>query len=318
MFLNRTGLTPALWLTVLLLCALMPGCGGGKNSSGGGPTPGPTVSPPPSVASHVFLVVLENHSFNQVIGSPSMPYLNSLASQNSLATNYFGNAHPSIGNYFMLTTGVIESTDDAFTGTVTDDNLVRALSAAGKTWKAYFQSIPSQGYLGPDVFPYLRHHNPFSYFSDVQSSMAEAANIVPLSQLSTDMSANALPAFGFVKPDVEHDAHDCPGGGAACADSDRLAAADAWLQQNIDPLIKSQAFSGGVLIITWDEGQPSDPANGGGQVATMLLGNGVKTKFTSGTMFQHQSTLRLILDLLGVTNHPGASATAPGMGEFFQ
>jgi hypothetical protein len=132
------------------------------------------------------------------------------------------------------------------------------------------------------------------------------------------MAANALPAFGFVKADVEHDAHDCPTGGETCADSDRLSAADAWLQQNIDPLLKSQAFSGGVLIITWDEGQPSDPANGGGQVATVLVGNGVKTGFRSSTMFQHQSTLRLILDLLEVSDHPGASATAPSMGEFFQ
>jgi acid phosphatase len=263
-------------------------------------------------------VVLENHSFNQVVGSPSMPYLNSLASQGALATNYFGNAHPSIGNYFMLTTGVLESTDDAFAGTVSDDNIVRALTGAGKTWKAYFQSIPSQGYLGPDVFPYLRHHNPFSYFSDVQGSAAETANIVPLSQLTADMGANALPAFGFVKADVEHDAHDCPGGGETCADSDRLAAADAWLQQNIDPLLKSQAFSGGVLIVTWDEGDATDLANGGGQVATVLVGNGVKAGFTSATMFQHQSTLRLILDLLGVSDHPGASATAPSMSEFFQ
>jgi acid phosphatase len=263
-------------------------------------------------------VVLENHSFSQVIGSPSMPYLNSLVSQGGLATNYFANAHPSIGNYFMLTTGVVESTDDNFAGTITDDNLVRALTCAGKTWKAYFQSIPSQGYLGPDVFPYLRHHNPFSYFSDVQGSASETANIVPLSHLGGDMAANALPAFGFIKADVEHDAHDCPGGGTTCPDSERLVAADSWLQQNIDPLLKSQAFSGGVLIITWDEGQPSDTANGGGQVATLLVGNGVKAGFTSATMFQHQSTLRLILDLLAVSDHPGASAAAPGMAEFFQ
>lgn len=319
MFPIQIRLWPVSWLAVLLLCSLIPGCGGGKSSSGGPtPTPGPTVSPPPSATSHVFLVVLENHSFNQVIGSPSMPYLNSLAGQGALATNYFANAHPSIGNYFMLTTGVVESTDDAFAGTVTDDNIVRALTGAGKTWKAYFQSIPLPGYLGPDVFPYLRHHNPFSYFSDVQGSAAETANIVPISQLTTDMGANSLPAFGFVKPDVEHDAHDCPGGGETCADSDRLAAADAWLQQNIDPLLKSQAFSGGVLIVTWDEGDATDLANGGGQVATVLVGNDVKVGFTSATMFQHQSTLRLILDLLGVSDHPGASAMAPSMSEFFQ
>ena len=41
-----------------------------------------------------------------------MPYLNSLASQYDLATQYFANTHPSIGNYFMLTTGQPITFDD--------------------------------------------------------------------------------------------------------------------------------------------------------------------------------------------------------------
>src|SRR5690242_4320913 len=109
---KRDRLKPFSWLILLLFCALIPGCGGGKGSSGGGPTPtpGPTVSPSPTNTSHVFLVVLENHSFSQVIDSQFMPYLNSLVTQGGLATNYFAVIHPSIGNYFMLTTGVVEST----------------------------------------------------------------------------------------------------------------------------------------------------------------------------------------------------------------
>ena len=104
--------------------------------------PTPTTIP---AADHVFLVLLENHGFNQVIGSASMPYLNSLATSHSLATNYFANTHPSIGNYFMLTTGNIETNNDAFTGTVSSDNIPRAFAAAGKTWKAYMESLPSVG-----------------------------------------------------------------------------------------------------------------------------------------------------------------------------
>ncbi|MGH9565713.1 MAG: alkaline phosphatase family protein, partial [Candidatus Angelobacter sp.] len=133
----------------LSVLALLLGCGGNSRIGGGsGPTPTPT--PSTSSTAHVFLVVLENHSFSQVIGISAMPYLNSLATQNSLAANYFANTHPSIGNYFMLTTGQVHTNDDGFTGTVIDDNLARTLAAAGKTWKGYFQSIPSQGYLGPD------------------------------------------------------------------------------------------------------------------------------------------------------------------------
>ena len=86
--------------TFAVALAFLAGCGGstGNNNSSSNVLAVPA-------ASHVFLVVLENHGFSQVIGSPSMPYLNSLASQGALAANYFANTHPSIGNYFMLTTG---------------------------------------------------------------------------------------------------------------------------------------------------------------------------------------------------------------------
>ena len=87
--------------------------------------------------SHVFIVVEENHNFSSVIGSSSMPYLNSLANKYGLAMAYYANTHPSIGNYFMLTTGQIITNNDGFTGTVTADNVVRHLLAAGKAWKSY-------------------------------------------------------------------------------------------------------------------------------------------------------------------------------------
>ena len=177
-----------------------------------------TTNPPPpsATADHVFLVVLENHGFGQVIGNPVMPYLNSLATAHSLAADYFANAHPSIPNYFMLTTGNLETFDDSFTGTITDDNIVRALAGAGKSWKAYVESIPSVGYTGPDAGTYLKHHNPFAYLSDVTGSPAQAANMVPFSQLSADLAAGSLPNFVYVLPNSQNDAHDCPGGGTSC------------------------------------------------------------------------------------------------------
>jgi hypothetical protein len=118
-------------------------------------------------SNHVVVVLEENHSYSGVIGNSAMPYLNSLATQNALGTQYFANTHPSIGNYFMMTAGQIITNDDAFMDTVTADNMVRHLLTAGKTWKSYAEGLPSVGYTGGDVFPYDRHHNPFSYFSDV-------------------------------------------------------------------------------------------------------------------------------------------------------
>jgi phosphatidylinositol-3-phosphatase len=298
------------------------GCGGGSISSnlgGGGGSGSGNALPTPD---HVFVVVMENHSFSQVIGSASMPYLNSLATAHSLATNYFGNVHPSIGNYFMLTAGQLVTADDGFSGTVTDDNIERALIGAGKSWKAYMESIPSAGYLGPNVGFYLRHHDPFAYFSDNVDSLgkptAQAGNIVPFTQIQADLAAGTLPNFAFIAPNSVDNAHDCPGGASTCNDSDKLAAADAWLKANIDPLINNAALANSVFIITWDEGDLTDLTNLGGQVATVLVGTHVKAGFRSTTFYQHQHTLRLVLDLLKVGDRPGASSIAGSMNEFFQ
>ena len=81
----------------------------------------------------VFIVVAENQSYENVIGSSSMPYLNALANRYGLAVNYFANTQPSIGDYFWLTTGQVDTNDSNFAGTVSVDNIVRQVLAAGKT-----------------------------------------------------------------------------------------------------------------------------------------------------------------------------------------
>src|SRR5439155_1470362 len=91
------------------------------------------------------------------IGSSSMPYLNSLAQQYGLATQYYANTHPSIGNYFELATGQIITNNDSYSTIVTVDNIVRRLLAAGKTWKSYAEDLPSVGYTGGKSSAYDFH-----------------------------------------------------------------------------------------------------------------------------------------------------------------
>jgi hypothetical protein len=273
-------------------------CGGGLG--------GLKLGTPAPATNHVFLVVEENHSYSQVIGSSAMPYLNSLAAGNALATRYYADAHPSIGNYFMLTIGNIKTLNDSFSSTVTDDNVVRELVNAGKSWRSYAESLPNAGYTGGDQYPYLKRHNPFSYFSDVVGT-SQANNLVPFSQFASDVSSGNLPDFAFIVPNALNDAHD-----------GTLAAADQWLKNNIDPLIHSSVFqNGGLLILVFDESVSTDFSYGGGHVAAVLVGPKVKSGYQSTSLYQHQSTLRLVLSTLGVTSFPGASAAAPDMGEFF-
>lgn len=256
----------------------------------------------------MVVLVEENHGYSSVIGSAEMPYLNSLANQYGVATQYFANAHPSIGDYFMLTVGDTITNDNSFTGTVANDNVVRRLAAAGKTWKSYAESLPAAGYLGPDVPPYVKRHNPFPYLSDVVNDTAQAQNVVPFSALVTDLAAGQLPNFAFIVPNLNNDAH-----------QGSLAQADSWLKTNIDPLVTDGTFrASGVLMIVFDESDFGDTQNGGGHVAAVIVTAKAKPGYRSTTFYQHQSTLRLILEALGIAQLPGAAATAPAMSEFFQ
>lgn len=293
--------------TLLLQAA----CGGGGHSSvqaGTGKIP---------VVAHVFVLVEENHSYGSVIGNPVMPYTNSLAQKYALATQYYADRHNSLPNYFMLTVGDLVTTNDLYTGTVTEDNVVQALTSAGKTWKVYAESLPQPGFTAATNAPYARDHNPFTYFSDVLNSTSETANIVPFTRLAADLQNGSLPDYAMIVPNLANDGHDCPGEAATCSDDQKLSTVDTWVQTNVAPLINSTAFQNSLLIYTWDEGDVNDLANQGGHVATILIGAKVRAGFQSTTMYQHQSTLRLTMQLLGVSDFPGAAASAPDMAEFF-
>ena len=258
-------------------------------------------------AGHVFLVVEENHSYGSVIGSSSMPYLNSLAAKYGLATAYYANTHPSIGNYFMLTTGQVLTNNDSYMSTVTADNLVRHLLTAGKTWKSYAEGLPYAGYTGGNTGAYVRRHNPFSYFSDVVNSSVEKMNLVPFTQFAADRVNGRLPELSYIVPSIYNDGH-----------NGTLAAADSWLKSNIAPLVADPTFQqDGLLVIVFDESYDTDTAYGGGHVAMLVIGPKVNQAYKGASRYQHQSTLRLIGEALGLTSFPGAAAGANDMSAFF-
>ena len=55
--------------------------------------------------SHVVVVMEENHSYSEIIGSSQAPYINSLASKGALFTNSHAITHPSEPNYMAMSSG---------------------------------------------------------------------------------------------------------------------------------------------------------------------------------------------------------------------
>ena len=276
------------------------------------------LKPPELVGAHVFLVVFENQRFDVIVGRPPAPYINSLIAQGGLATQFFADTHPSIGDYFMLTSGQI-ITNDLFFGEIVDvDNLARLLGRNGVSWKAYMESLPSVGYTGDRAYPYVKSHNPFAFYSDIHFVPQQADNMVPFPQFASDLANHTLPSFSFIVPNQINDMHDCPPpGGPTCTNEDKIRLGDQWLQNNIGPLLQSPEFQkDGILIITWDESFDTDSTNGGGHIPVVVVGPGVKAGFQSTTMYKHESVLRLIEEKLTVPVSLGNSTAAPSMDEF--
>ena len=254
----------------------------------------------------------ENSEYSSVVGSSQWPNLNSLIRNGALATHYYANTHPSIGNYLMLTTGKVLTNDDNSTQVWNVDNIARRMLAQGVSFRIYAEGI-TQGYVGGNTGPYLIRHNPFALLSDIASNPQVAkAHLYPFTQFATDLANGNLPEFSFIVPDVNDDAH-----------NGTPQQADSWLESKVvQQLSNDSAFQpngDGVLIVDFDEGAMSVTSYGGGKVSAVFWGPAVKTGYTqqSTTVYQHPSMLRTVMQLLGLSNPPGAAASAPLMKEFF-
>ena len=122
---------------------------------------------------HVYVVALENRSYERIVGNSNMPYLNSLFQKGALATQFYANRHNSITNYFLVSSGVVPTTNEATTSTYDVNNLVRRLMSLGLTYKVYAQSLPYTGYAGVKSGPYLKRHTALPYYTDMGNSNNE-------------------------------------------------------------------------------------------------------------------------------------------------
>src|SRR5579871_4256347 len=160
-----------LWLT---------SCGGGKSSMANPFGAGTNAL---RTSKHVVMVMEENQGYSTVVGDTSAwPHLNGLFAKGALATNYYADAHPSIGNYFVLTTGQFVTLDDSSTTIENVDNIARRLLSNSVPFKVYAEGI-TQGYLGGDNGLYVIRHNPFALLSDVANNKQVAGQVLnPFSQ----------------------------------------------------------------------------------------------------------------------------------------
>jgi phospholipase C len=311
---------------------------------------------------HVIEIMMENQKYDTIIGNPSAPRINTLANTYGLATNYFGVTHPSEPNYVaniggdffgiqddnpFYCTPALAATDSLCAGTTVDHtvsalSLADQLTAAGKSWKGYFQNLPyvdpsavvSSGpnANGPYSFKwpsnsnalYASKHNPFINFTGTQNALSQ---MVPDNQLALDLMTRRLPNYSLVVPDQCNDMH----GTGGCSDpASLIQAGDAYVGTTVSEIMASPLWRHGnnAIAVTWDEDDFSDSGQagtgccgadpGGGHVATIVITNHGPRHLTDSTAYNHYSLLRTLEDAFGLTHlaHAG-DAVVPPMSRLF-
>ncbi|GIG55827.1 hypothetical protein Lfu02_01990 [Longispora fulva] len=304
---TATGTVPAGTRTVRLVLAFTWASGGAIDGyaddlsltlSAAVPTPTLTV-PASSVPGydHVFVVMMENSNYGDIIGNSAAPYINSLAGANTLLTQSYGITHPSDPNYVALAAGGLHGLSDnsILTTTINAPHLGTRVEDAGKTWKSYVENqngncdTTAHGHYYPDDVP-------FYYFKDMKTDAARcAAHWQPLTRMVTDLNSTATtPNFVWFAADGCDDMEDCG-----------TTAGDTWLKNTLPAIFNSPAWTTqrSLLIVTFDE--DAVKAFGPGypnHVPTILVGsqNTVKAGYQSAGRVDHYGILRTIDQALGL------------------
>ncbi|HEY0831372.1 MAG TPA: alkaline phosphatase family protein [Candidatus Dormibacteraeota bacterium] len=245
-----------------------------------------TASPSNTQPRHVFVIVMENHSIDEVRNAA---FTASLAAKYGVAENYHAVAHPSVPNYLALTSGSTWGFRDDSYHVLPQNDIGSQLTKASISWRAYMEGLGGAGCLESPV-PYDPGHNPFAYYGGRCPS-----NVVPHTALAGDLSGST-PMFSWITPDRCHDTHDCS-----------VSVGDDWLKQEVGLITNSSAWkSNGVLFITWDE----DDGSADNRVLTLVIAQGVSHR-SSQKNYTHYSLLATIEDLLGVGRLGEAANATP-------
>jgi hypothetical protein len=191
---------------------------------------------------HIFIIIEENHGYQQIIGNPNAPNFNRLAKTYGLASQFFGIVHPSEANYVAMiggdTFGIHD--DDAWyckpgatdrfcpeagrirayaDHTVPARSLVDQMSEHHLSWKGYYEDIPAPGSKAI-VYPdpqnpvpgspsalYASKHNGFINFKAVQEDPNLDQKLVGFDQLDRDLANGQAPNYAHIVPNQCNEMH---------------------------------------------------------------------------------------------------------------
>jgi phosphatidylinositol-3-phosphatase len=265
---------------------------------------------------HVIWIWMENQSYGSIIGSSDAPYINQLASECGLATNYHNVDHPSAPNYLAATTGLDDDGANDCTPSQcpdTDNNLYAQLDQAHKSWRVYEEGMPSNCAQGPLDSgwepPYDVNHNPAVYFPSLLAECLQWDQPMgtPTAGNFASELVSGLPSYTFIAPGVCNDMHSCA-----------VSVGDSYLSQLIPAITSSKDYRDGstVVFLVWDEGENGstnacafNTTDVGCHVAAIVVSPTTRPGTQSAELFNHYSLLKTTEQLLGLHGYLGNAAS---------
>jgi len=311
------------------------------------PAPVPPEPPVSKVGAldHVFMVYMENKGYDDIVGSPNAPFLNSLINAYGFADNYYALTHGSSPNYYPIVGG----TDFGLTYNCASPcidastTLVSNIDDAGKTWRSYAQGlIPGASPL-VSTDSYQSGETVFPAFTSIANDPAyAAAHIRPLEEMAVDLQlAATAPNYAWFAAN-----EDFAGEGPvntlvgllkfaltqiAPKHQYNVPALDQFLSETVPTIMRSAVWNdpneASVIVVTFDEDNNNLSlgfGNEGNHIVTVVIPNqaaidaGMRSgPFIVSNHLNHYSLLRMIEDSLGLPSLTKNDKYAAPMNEFW-
>ena len=244
---------------------------------------------------HVVWILMENHSYGEIVGSDQAPYLNRLANTYGLATHYFAVSHPSLPNYIALTSGSTQGISDDNDPSSHPLNVPSIFSQLprGRS-RSLEESIPSNCDRG-NSDQYAARHDPEAYYTNLGSDCFKYD--VPFGS-----RPNLRARFTFVTPNVCNDMHDCG-----------IQMGDRFLSHYVPMLMHTPQYRERttVIFIVWDE----DSGCCGNHVPLIVI-SPYTDRVRAGTAYTHYSLLKTTEQLLALPQLANAAPAKSMLGKF--
>lgn len=231
------------------------------------------------VPEHIIFLWLENKGYSQIMNSGTAPYIDSLAKEGTLFTNFHALGHPSYPEYisFFAGTNNGKKDDNCLTGIpYSNANLYTQLAARGKTFAWYSEDLPQR----KDECisgKYVERHNPTQAFSNVPLSADKSWDEFP-------RNFTSLENVVCISPNLDHDMHD-----------GSIAEGEKWMRENVDDLIKWCKTHNSVFVIYYDE----DNGTSANRIPVIALGKPIRANAEVNALYDHYDMTRTILEIYG-------------------